>query len=55
MRLFDGDLTGFALRPISGTLLAVMVAGAALLVVLRRRVRSRSVAAPDTQPFREDV
>jgi putative tricarboxylic transport membrane protein len=56
MRLFDGDPTGFALRPISGTLLAVMVVGAALLVVLRRRARSRSLApASGAQRAREDA
>lgn len=36
LRIFDGDLTGFVTRPISGTLLALVVLGVLVPVLLRR-------------------
>ncbi len=46
LRLFDGDVTGFVTRPVSGTMLAMLVGFLAILFVLRvfrnRRLRAGS-------------
>jgi putative tricarboxylic transport membrane protein len=46
MRLFDGDVTEFAQRPVSGTLVAVLVL-AVVIVPLLRGVRARQAAAAE--------
>ncbi|RBP64951.1 putative tricarboxylic transport membrane protein [Brevibacterium sanguinis] len=48
MTLFDGNLLGFATRPISGSLLAVAVLTIAALTVIRLRRRSRGPVLSET-------
>jgi len=53
--IFDGDPTGFATRPISGTILALFLLVAVLPIVgaLRRRLRTADTT-PDSEQNRED-
>jgi putative tricarboxylic transport membrane protein len=50
--VFDGDLAGFATRPISGVLFAVLIAVLLLPLIgwLRRRRRGQDTAAPAPPP-----
>lgn len=52
--IFEGDPTGFVTRPISGTILLVLVLVAAWPIVSGVRKRRRAAAAAD-QPDREDL
>lgn len=52
--IFEGDPTGFVTRPISGTILLVLVLVAAWPIISGVRKRRRAAAAAD-QPDREDL
>ncbi|MGI5192989.1 tripartite tricarboxylate transporter permease [Streptomyces sp. CA-288835] len=48
MRMFDGDVTGFLGRPVSATLLALVVVFAVAVPLLSLRKKRRQPAPPDT-------
>ena len=53
MLIFDGDPTGFVTRPISGTLLAILVI-VALLPLIKKLRRLRTSVDTESTPTREE-